>query len=288
MNGVINLYKEKGMTSFAAVAAVRRLSKIRKVGHTGTLDPEAEGVLPICLGKATKLVDYIMAGNKVYRAGFKLGKVSDTLDAFGEVEDTGKAIPEEHLVREKLTEFLGDSMQLPPMFSALKINGKRLYDLAREGIEVEREKRKIHVLDIKLTSFQKDEGEILLSCSKGTYVRSIIDDLGQKLGCGAIMTSLVREGTGTFSMENAITLDILEKHGVENHLIQMDEVLSAYTYITIPAGFLKLVINGVKVKDGRLTSSIDEGFYRGYSEEGDLLGIVERKEDFLYLKVNLM
>ena len=288
MNGVINLYKEKGMTSFAAVAAVRRLSRIKKVGHTGTLDPEAEGVLPVCIGKATKLVEYIMAGNKVYRAGFRLGKISDTLDAFGEVQDTGKTIPGEELVREKLKEFLGESMQLPPMFSALKINGKRLYDLAREGIEVDREKRKIHVFDIELVSFEEEEGEILLSCSKGTYVRSIIDDLGQKLGCGAIMTSLIREGTGSFSMENAVTLETLEKDGYEKHLIQMDAVLSDYKDITISDGFLKLVVNGVKVKDGRLISSIEEGLYRGYSEKGDLLGIVERKEDFLYLKVNLM
>ncbi|MFH5835748.1 tRNA pseudouridine(55) synthase TruB [Proteiniclasticum sp. C24MP] len=288
MNGVINLYKEKGMTSFAAVAAVRRLSRIKKVGHTGTLDPEAEGVLPVCIGKATKLVEYIMAGNKVYRAGFRLGKISDTLDAFGEVQDTGKTIPGEELVREKLKEFLGESMQLPPMFSALKINGRRLYDLAREGIEVDREKRKIHVFDIELVSFEEDEGEILLSCSKGTYVRSIIDDLGQKLGCGAIMTSLIREGTGAFSMENAVTLETLEKDGYEKHLIQMDAVLSDYKDITISDRFLKLVVNGVKVKDGRLISSIEEGLYRGYSEKGDLLGIVERKEDFLYLKVNLM
>lgn len=288
MNGVINLYKEKGMTSFAAVAAVRRLSKVKKVGHTGTLDPEAEGVLPICIGKATKLVEYIMAGNKVYRAGFTLGKVSDTLDAFGDVKSTGKPIPKEKLVLEKLQEFHRESMQLPPMFSALKINGKRLYDLAREGIEVEREKRKIQVFDIELVSFDEDRGEILLSCSKGTYVRSIIDDLGQKLGCGAIMTSLVREGTGTFSMENAVTLETLEQDGCEQHLMEMGDVLSEYSAVTISDSFLKLVVNGVKVKDTRLVGSINAGLYKGYSEKGDLLGIVERKEDFLYLKVNLM
>ena len=288
MNGVINLYKEKGITSFSAVAAVRKLSNTRKVGHTGTLDPEAEGVLPVCLGKATKLVDYIMAGNKVYRAGFKLGRTSDTLDAFGEVQETGEPIPKEELVREKLSEFLGDTMQLPPMFSALKINGKRLYDLAREGIEVHREKRAIHVFDIELVSFSGDEGEILLTCTKGTYVRSIIDDLGQKLGCGAIMTSLIREATGTFSLENAVKLETLENDGYEKHLIPMDIILSDYEKIIVSDSFIKLIVNGVKVKDSRLISSVDEGLYRGYSEKGDLLGILERKEEFLYLKVNLM
>ncbi len=288
MNGVINLYKEKGMTSFGAVAAVRRLSNTKKVGHTGTLDPEAEGVLPVCIGKATKLVEYIMAGKKVYRAGFKLGQISDTLDAFGEIQETGKTIPKEDMVREKLNDFSGVSMQLPPMFSALKINGKRLYDLAREGIEVHREKREIHVYDIELVSFEGDEGEILLTCSKGTYVRSIIDDLGQKLECGAIMTSLIREGTGTFSLENSVKLETLENDGFEKHLIPMDVILSDYKSLTILDSFLKLVVNGVKIKDGRLINSIEEGLYRGYSENGELLGILERKEEFLYLKVNLM
>ena len=288
MNGVINLYKEKGITSFTAVAAVRRIAKVKKVGHTGTLDPEAEGVLPICIGKATKLVDYIMAGHKTYRAGFQLGKISDTLDAFGQVENTGQPLPERETVEEMLEGFLGQTMQRPPMYSALKINGKRLYDLAREGVEVHREKRPITVYSIELSSFDGDSGEVVLKCSKGTYVRSIIDDLGRMIGCGAIMSSLVREGTGSFDIDKAVTLETLEKEGCKEHLIAMEQVLIDYDAVTIPHGFYKLITNGVRVKDKRLTDKTVPGFYRGYSEEGDLLGILERDEDFLYLKVNLM
>lgn len=288
MNGVINLYKEKGITSFGAVAAVRRLLKVKKVGHTGTLDPEAEGVLPICVGKATKLVEYIMNGDKSYRAGFQLGKISDTLDAFGTVEATGRELPPEEKVREVLKEFLGQTMQRPPMYSALKINGKRLYDLAREGIEVHRDVRPITVHEITLDHFDGEFGEIFVRCSKGTYIRSIIDDLGEKLGCGAIMTSLVREGTGTFNMENAVTLGTLENDGHEKYLIPMDQVLEAYEAVTIPEDFYKFIANGVKIKDRRLTDVIAPGLYRGYSHKGELLGILEREDDFLSLKVNLM
>jgi len=288
LNGVINLYKERGITSFTAVAAVRRITRVKKAGHTGTLDPEAEGVLPVCIGKATKLVDYIMAGHKTYRAGFSLGKISDTLDAFGQVESTGLPLPERNAVEEKLKLFLGETMQRPPMFSALKINGKRLYDLAREGVEVHREERPITVFHIELTRFQDDTGELLMTCSKGTYVRSIIDDLGRLLGCGAIMTSLVREGTGSFDSKDSVTLEVLEKDGFEKHLITMEQVLKEYDAVTIPDGFYKLITNGVRVKDRRLTDKIVPGLYRGYSDKGELLGILERDEDFLYLKVNLM
>ena len=288
MNGVINLYKERGITSFTAVAAVRRITRVKKAGHTGTLDPEAEGVLPVCIGKATKLVDYIMAGHKTYRAGFALGKISDTLDAFGQVESTGLPLPERSAVEEKLKLFLGETMQRPPMFSALKINGKRLYDLAREGVEVHRDERPITVFHIELTRFQDDTGELLMTCSKGTYVRSIIDDLGRLLGCGAIMTSLVREGTGSFDSKDSVTLEALEKDGFEKHLITMEQVLKEYDSVTIPDGFYKLITNGVRVKDRRLTDKTVPGLYRGYSDKGELLGILERDEDFLYLKVNLM
>jgi len=288
LNGVINLYKEKGITSFGAVAAVRRMLKVKKVGHTGTLDPEAEGVLPICVGKATKLVDYIMNGDKSYRAGFQLGRISDTLDAFGTVEATGVELPSEDEVREKLKAFLGLTMQRPPMYSALKINGKRLYDLAREGIEVHRDVRPITVHSISLENFDGEFGELFIRCSKGTYIRSIIDDLGAELGCGAIMTSLVREGTGTFNMENSVTLGTLESEGHEKYLIPMDQVLEAYEAMTVPEDFYKLIVNGLKIKDRRLTDLFAPGLYRGYSHKGELLGILEREEDFLHLKVNLM
>lgn len=178
MNGVLNIYKERGMTSFQVVASVKRITGIKKVGHTGTLDPEAEGVLPVCVGRATKLVDYIMDGEKIYRASFQFGKISDTLDAFGEVQETGEPLPKLANVTEALQSFMGTTKQIPPMFSALKVQGKRLYELARDGKEIPREARVIHVSEIHLIDYDESSGEgsFLLCCSKGTYVRSVIDD----------------------------------------------------------------------------------------------------------------
>lgn len=290
MNGVVNVYKERGITSFQVVAAVKRLTKQKKVGHTGTLDPEAEGVLPICIGRATKLVDLIMGGEKTYKASFAFGKVSDTLDNFGAVKETGEPLPAKEQTEKTLDGFLGDSMQIPPMYSALKVNGKRLYELARNGEEIERKARQIHVSKIKLLSYdeQNGEGVFRLVCSKGTYVRSIIDDLGFKLGCGAVMTALTREGTGVFQIDQAVTLGQLEQNGIQDYLYTMEEVLKGYPTFIVPEQYLKLVVNGVKVKDLRLVSTLKDGLYRGYDTQGNLLGILERTEDILYLKLNLM
>lgn len=290
MNGVINVYKKRGKTSFQVVAEIKKLLHMKKVGHTGTLDPEAEGVLPICVGKATKLVDYIMAGEKTYRATFQLGQISDTLDAFGQVEETGKPLPTREALEEVLTSFIGTTMQRPPMYSALKVEGKRLYELARAGEEVDRALREIHVSLLRLTSFEEKEGrgEFLLQCSKGTYVRSIIDDFGRSLDCGAIMTGLIREGTGQFQKEQAVTLETLEKDGPEKYLQPMDQVLGAFEAVVIPEDFLKLIHNGVKVKDKRLATKVSDGQYRGYSEAGEFLGILEKAQDSVYLKLNLL
>ena len=161
MNGVINLYKEKGETSFKSVTRIKKILKMKKVGHTGTLDPDAEGVLPICIGRATKLVPYIMEGHKIYKASFKLGYTSDTLDSSGTLTETFKAIPEQEKVEKEVLKFKGESMQLPPMYSALRKDGVRLYTLARQGIEIEREKRPINVYDIELVNYKNGEGQIL-------------------------------------------------------------------------------------------------------------------------------
>lgn len=290
MNGVLNIYKERGMTSFQVVASVKRITGIKKVGHTGTLDPEAEGVLPVCIGRATKLVDYIMDGEKIYRASFQFGKISDTLDAFGEVQETGEPLPKRENVVEMLQSFLGTTKQIPPMYSALKVQGKRLYELARDGKEIPREAREIHVSKIHLIEYREHSGEgsFLLVCSKGTYVRSIIDDLGRMLGSGAIMTGLVREATGGFQKEASVTLSQLEQEGVEKYLIEMEEVLKNFPAFVVPDAFLNLIANGVKVKDQRLVSDVMAGLYKGLDGQGKLLGILERMEDILYLKLNLM
>jgi len=290
LNGVLNIYKERGMTSYQVVAAVKRIAGIKRVGHTGTLDPEAEGVLPICLGRATKLVDYIMEGEKVYRASFQFGKISDTLDAFGKVQETGRPLPGKREVQEELNSFLGTTKQIPPMYSALKVQGKRLYELARNGEEIKREPREIHVSKLELLSYDEISGEgiFLLFCSKGTYVRSIIDDLGRRLGPGAIMTALVREGTGVFRQDSSVTLSGLEQDGVEEHLLGMEKVLEIFPVFVVPDSYLKLIVNGVKVKDQRLVSDVMEGRYRGIDSQGNFLGILERSDDSLYLKLNLM
>lgn len=287
MNGVINLYKEKGETSFKSVTRVKKILKMKKVGHTGTLDPDAEGVLPICIGRATKLVPYIMEGHKIYKASFKLGYTSDTLDSSGTLTETFKAIPEQEKVEKEVLKFKGESMQLPPMYSALRKDGVRLYTLARQGIEIEREKRPINVYDIELVNYKNGEGQILMKVSKGTYVRSIIDDLGENLGTGAIMTDLVREETGFYNIKDSVKIEEFEKDP-KKYIIAMDIVLEEYEKFVIPDKFSKFLINGVKIRDRSLVDNISLGKYRTYNSKGDFLGLSIRDENSLFLKINLM
>jgi tRNA pseudouridine55 synthase len=287
MDGVINIFKQKGETSFKCVSRVRKTLNVKKAGHTGTLDPEAEGVLPICVGRATKLVDYIMGKEKTYVAGFELGLVSDTLDAFGEVTETNGPIPAEEEVRKAFANHIGNTLQTPPMYSALKKDGVRLYELARNGIEIDREAREIEITSTELLAFDGRRGSVRVDCGKGTYIRSLIDDVGRELSCGAVMTSLMRERTGPFTLENAVTVEGLADEP-EKHLIPMEEVLSEYDSLTIPEGFRKLLVNGVRIRDTRVTELAKSGTYRVYSEEGRFLGLGERLEDFFYLKLNLV
>lgn len=286
MDGVINFYKDRGDTSFGSVAKVRKILNTKKVGHTGTLDPEAEGVLPICVGKATKLVDFIMGKEKTYKAGFRLGFVSDTLDAFGEVRATDRPVPEESVVREAVSRYLGKQKQLPPMYSALKKDGVRLYELARQGIEIEREMREIEIHAVDILELCGNEGVIRVRCGKGTYIRSLIDDIGQDLGCGAIMTSLVREASGPFDIADSVTAQTLAKDP-EKYLIPMDRILEGYEAFTIADEFLKLLVNGVKIRDTRITDQVGESIYRVYTSDGSFLGLGEKKDDTFFLKLNL-
>lgn len=288
MNGVINFYKEKGETSFQCVAKVRRLLKVKKAGHTGTLDPMAEGVLPICIGKATKLVDYIMEGKKTYRAGFVLGKVSDTLDSTGIVEETGKPLPDREAVEVAVRSFLGPILQRPPMYSALKKDGVRLYELARKGVELELEPRPVTIFAIELLDYGMGQGEIRLTCSKGTYVRSLIRDLGEALGTGALMDRLVREAAEPFRIQDAVGFAQLEEEGPEHHVVPMDEVLSGFPPIQIPEDYLQLLQNGVRIKDHRLVAKIPPGLYRGYTMEGRFLGLCAREDDHFHMKLHLV
>lgn len=222
INGILNIYKEPGMTSFQVVSRVRRIVGEKKCGHTGTLDPEAEGVLPICLGRATKIVEYLTDRKKTYRAQLKLGVVTDTQDSSGRIlEERDPSYVTEEVFRARLSEFEGDQLQVPPMVSALKVNGKRLYELAREGITVERAARPVTFYSIGILKLNLPYAEIEVTCSKGTYIRTLIHDLGTKLGCGAIMTHLVRTAVGSFREQDAIRLSELEKIVEEGRLDQV-------------------------------------------------------------------
>lgn len=213
MNGVLVIDKPEGFTSFDVIAVVRKLTGQRKTGHTGTLDPNATGVLPVLLGSATKAQDILPDHDKGYTAGFQLGIRTDTLDIWGEVLERVQTDVSEEEVLRAMESFRGDIMQVPPMYSAIKKNGQRLYDLARQGVEVEREARPVTVYRLSLVSFniEKQSGVLEIECSKGTYVRSLIDDLGKKLGACAAMTSLRRTRACGFGLPDCVTLDALRE-----------------------------------------------------------------------------
>lgn len=216
VDGILLIDKPAGCTSHDVVARVRRHFKIKKVGHAGTLDPLATGLLILLVGKATKASQYLISLSKEYEGSFKLGQATDSHDSDGEVTEE-YALPEdlnEDTVRTAMQTFVGDQYQTPPMFSAKKHKGKPLYKMARKGQEVEREPRFIHVSKYDLTGFDKPEGDFFVSCSKGTYVRTLIHDLGQSLECGAHMTALRRTAIDRFHIDQAITLDALEEAGM--------------------------------------------------------------------------
>lgn len=282
MNGVINIYKNTGMTSFDVVAIVRRVAKMKKVGHTGTLDPAASGVLPVCLGKATKIIDYIMENKKVYRVNLKLGMVTDTYDLEGEVsrEEDASHITKDEILN-CINSFLGTIDQVPPMYSALKQNGVRLYELARQGIEVHREARKITIYSIENIKIESNDNiQMDVCCSKGTYIRSLCYDIGEKLNVGATMTALERIQNGTFTKEEAINIEDLTEELLEKHIISIEKALDSFEKITVNEKFGKLLRNGVKVFDNRMYSEEVEfnKLYRVYEDNGVFLGLGKRDE----------
>lgn len=283
MNGVINIYKNTGMTSFDVVAIVRRIAKMKKVGHTGTLDPAASGVLPVCLGRATKIIDYIMENQKVYRVSLKLGMITDTYDLEGKVLETRDA---SHISKEEILScintFLGTIEQVPPMYSALKQNGVRLYELARQGIQVHRDARKVTIYSIKNISIESVENiQMDVCCSKGTYIRSLCYDIGEKLNVGATMTSLERIQNGPFTKEEAINIEDLNAELLEKHLISMEEALDSFDKMVVNEKFGRLLKNGVKVFDTRLYNDQEielERIYRVYIGDRKFLGLGKREE----------
>ena len=248
MDGIINVYKERGFTSHDVVAKLRGILKQKKIGHTGTLDPEAQGVLPVCLGKGTKVCELLTDKTKTYQAVLLLGTVTDTQDITGTVLKTGEVTCTEAQVRTCIADFIGTQEQVPPMYSALKVNGRKLYELARQGVEVERKARTITIEEIQIDQVELPEVTITVTCSKGTYIRTLCHDIGQALGCGGCMKSLLRTRVGIFELEDSITLAEIEQKRDAGTLDQciyaVDSVFGAYPKITLTAEALKMVRNG--------------------------------------------
>lgn len=248
MNGVINVYKEKGYTSHDVVARLRGILKQKKIGHTGTLDPEAEGVLPVCLGSATKLCDMLTDKRKEYIAELLLGVTTDTQDMTGKLLSEVKVDITCEEAEQAIMSFLGKYEQLPPMYSACKVNGKRLYELAREGKEVERKPRKVTIYELELLSVKLPEIKIRVLCSKGTYIRTLCHDIGAKLGCGAAMKSLLRTQVERFSLEGAKKLSEIETLAkadrVSDIVVSIEEMFSQLPAITVKEPYEKAVQNG--------------------------------------------
>jgi tRNA pseudouridine55 synthase len=280
MNGVLNIYKPPGMTSFDVVRIVKKVCNTKKVGHAGTLDPAAEGVLPVCIGKCTKIIDYIMNEHKVYDVEMTLGIVTDTYDREGKIISDKPVTVSSSEVEQVILSFIGESMQMPPMYSALKVDGKRLYELARNGIEIEREKRRINLFDIKILMIELPKVNFEVTCSKGTYIRSLCFDIGERLQCGAMMSGLTRVATGKFHMDQAVNINDLDCANIGENIIKIEDVLSHLTKINVDDKFNKLLTNGVIVKDkGFLKRLPEEKLMVVYSVDDKLIGIGAREMD---------
>lgn len=281
MTGIICVNKEKDITSFGVCAKMRGILKEKKVGHTGTLDPMATGVLPIMIGGATRFLDYLPESDKGYRAVFVLGKTTDTLDITGTVTAENEVNASKADVESVLTQFKGRIMQTPPMYSAVSVNGKRLYDLARQGIEVEREKREVEIKSLELADCNEAENEYTIDvlCTKGTYIRTLIDDIGRVLGCGAVMTSLVRTYAMGFTLDDCKTLAQLQLlkdsgEGFDSVLLPLEKALGAYDKIVVSPAQSNRFKNGGALDLVRVKKQLNaDEIYRVYSSDGDFLGL---------------
>lgn len=296
MNGILNINKPVGMTSHDVVNTVRKCLGIKKVGHTGTLDPDASGVLPICVGRATRIADIITTGEKKYRAVMKLGIITDTQDASGKIIDERDVNISSEMIKNTVKSFVGEIMQVPPMFSALKVNGKKLYELARKGIEVKREPRGITIFDIDIIKIDLENNfvEMDIHCSKGTYIRTLCYDIGNKLGCGAHMKSLIRTMSGAFSIEESIELNAFKRScqdgNVEELMIPIDRIFNNLPRITVNEDGEKRLVNGNEVSIDMFENfAIDKDFdrYRIYNKEGILLSISQiiKREERMFFKL---
>lgn len=296
INGIINVYKEKGFTSHDVVAKLRGILKQKKIGHTGTLDPDAVGVLPVCLGKGTRLCDMLTDETKTYIAGLLLGKETDTQDISGTVL---KEAEYNHLTEDKVSEaivsFQGDQMQIPPMYSALKVNGQKLYDLARQGKVVERKARPVTFYEIKILKMNLPHVEIEVTCSKGTYIRTLCHDIGQKLGCGGCMESLVRSKVGRFEIADSLTLkqieDLRDKEMQEQEAMgkkasetdtfsfvhTVESMFMQFPAVAVPEGLDKALYNGNSIRYKQELEDMQE--VRMYTSTNEFIGIFRYEQE---------
>ena len=284
-SGIINVYKEKGFTSFDVVAKLRGILRTKKIGHTGTLDPDAEGVLPVCIGRATKVCDILTDKDKVYEAVMLLGVETDTQDTSGEILKELPVEVSEDAVREAILSFVGEYAQVPPMYSALKVNGKKLYELAREGKTVERKARNVQIFSIDILEMDLPRVRMSVHCSKGTYIRTLCHDIGGMLGCGGCMEKLLRTKVGVFELADTLKLseiDQLAKEGlVEEKIISVDELFEDYVKVWMKKEFDVVVHNGNRIQKRMFEQKLDSNAerLRVYDSENTFIGIFEYSKE---------
>lgn len=304
INGILNIYKEKGYTSHDVVACLRGIVGQKKIGHTGTLDPDAEGVLPVCLGRATKVCDMLTDKDKTYEAVLLLGRTTDTQDISGKVrnecaEEILSALDEDR-VTECIRGFVGEYDQIPPMYSALKVGGKKLYELAREGKTVERKSRKVTIRSIRIKEICLPRVCMEVECSKGTYIRTLCHDIGERLGVGGCMESLLRTRVGRFSLEESVRLEqvekTVEKDGLLELLIPLDQVFSDLSAVAVRDRYASLAYNGNPLGIGQIQSAAsgektefaDKERLRVYDLSGRFIGVYKYTEKMGQLRLEKM
>lgn len=289
-DGVINVYKEPGYTSHDVVAKMRGILKQKKIGHTGTLDPAAEGVLPVCLGKGTKLCDMLTDKTKTYEAVLLLGRETDTQDTTGQtLNEVPVSVPEE-AVRKAVMSFVGEYGQIPPMYSALKVDGKKLYELARAGREVERQARPVTIHEIRIISIDLPRVAMSVTCSKGTYIRTLCHDIGRKLGCYGCMEHLTRTRVDRFEIGDSLTLAQIEalrdEERLSEHIVPVDQMFSGYPALTVSGESDKRVHNGNQFypSDAHPEEYRTEDVVRVYDSAGHFIGIYEYDRENQWFK----
>lgn len=281
MDGIINVYKPVGMTSHDVVNKIRRIVGTKKVGHTGTLDPDAEGVLPICINRGTKVADMLTVSDKRYTAEFKLGIITDTLDIGGTVLEERSVNVTKQQIIDVIKNFVGVIEQVPPMYSAIKVGGRKLCDLARKGIEVERKSRTVEIYEINIIDVKEKHFTIDVKCSKGTYIRTLGNDIGEKLGCGAVMTKLVRTQSSIFKIEDSVKLEDLTSENYSNFVTLAVDLFEGEKII-VDKDILSKVLNGNAIP----YEGVEGNYYKLYDNEDRLL-CLSKMEDGM-LKVEIM